>query len=243
MPYFRRRFRRRAPRRRTAISRFRRANTVNERRNNAVIPRSVSSYRGEMTIRRVRYAIGNTGGYATTMTSSSGALASTYVLRANDLYDPDFTNTGHQARGFDQIIAMFRNFCVLGSKIVTYWGYGQGSATSYDMNCSVILKDGTTAMSNAQDIMEHPRVRSRILTAEVGDRLRIVHKYSWRINSIRNPLDNDKLWGTSAQSPTEGWYYHLNAYTNDGTSSETASVSGYIDFTVAFFHAQQPSAS
>lgn len=235
-----RRFRR--PRRSTT-RRFRKSTSLSQSRVNAVIPRSVGSFRGEITIRKLRYAIGATGGYSTTMASTTGGLATTYVLRANDVYDPDYTNAGHQPRGFDQIIAMFRNFCVLGSKIVTTWGYGQGSATSHDMNCSIILKDGTSAMADAEDIMEHPRVKSKIMTAEVGDRVRITHKYTWRLNGIRDPLDMTTLWGTSAAAPTEGWYYHLNAFCNDGTNSEAAHVSGYIDYTVAFIHAQQPASS
>lgn len=244
MPFvFRRRPRRTRRFRRSATSRFRRANTINQSRANRVIPRSVASYRGEIAIRKMRYALGSTGGIATSMSSSTGALANSQVYRANDVYDPDYTNAGHQPRGFDQYIAMFRNFMVLGSKIVTTWGYGQGSSTSHDMNVSVILKDGTSVMSDAEDIMEHPRVHYKIMTAEVGDKIRIIHKYSWRLNGIRNPLDNDKLWGTSAAAPTEGWYYHLNAFTNDGASSEIAFFSGYIDYTVAFFHATQPASS
>lgn len=244
MPLHRRRFRRRYRRpRRGALARFRKANTINESRVNRVIPRSVGSFRGEIVVRKMRYALGATGGISTTMSSTTGALATTQVYRANDVYDPDYSNAGHQPRGFDQIVAMFRNFVVLGSKIVTTWGYGQGSATSHDMNCSIILKDGTSAMSDAEDIMEHPRVKHKIMTAEVGDKIQIVHKYSWRLNGIRNPLDMTTLWGSSAASPTEGWFYHLNAFTNDGTNSELAHFSGYIDYTVAFFHAQQPSSS
>lgn len=40
-----------------------------------------------------------------------------HVFRANDLYDPDLTSVGHQPRGFDQLMAAYRSFTVIGSKI------------------------------------------------------------------------------------------------------------------------------
>lgn len=38
-------------------------------------------------------------------------------FRANDMYDPDFTGGGHQPSGFDQLMAWYDHFTVVGSKI------------------------------------------------------------------------------------------------------------------------------
>lgn len=36
----------------------------------------------------------------------------TYVFRANSLFDPDYTSTGHQPYGFDQLTVMYNHYCV-----------------------------------------------------------------------------------------------------------------------------------
>lgn len=203
------------------------------------VPRSLRSIRGEHEVHKLRFAIN--GGTMFQLTSTSGALATPKVYRANDVYDPYFTGAGSQPRQFDQIMARFRHFVVLGSKIVTIWSYGVGSSTSNSMTCALTLKDGTTAISDAKDLIEHPRSRFKTISAET-DSCTVVSKYSWRINGISAPLDDNSLWGTVAASPTSQYYYHLNAYSPNG-GTEDAWVTGYIDYTVVFFQAIEPAAS
>lgn len=57
-------------------------------------------------------------------------LASDYVFRGNDLYDPDYTGTGAQPLYFDQLIAM--------------WGYFSVRSSKIDIDCS---NDSTVAVS------------------------------------------------------------------------------------------------
>lgn len=40
-----------------------------------------------------------------------------YTFRLNSLYDPDYTGTGAQPYGFDQLSAFYNNYCVTGSSI------------------------------------------------------------------------------------------------------------------------------
>jgi hypothetical protein len=56
--------------------------------------------------------------YSTTfqLVCTAGAAA-TYVFRANDLFDPDYTGTGHQPMGFDQMILFYNHFVVTKAKI------------------------------------------------------------------------------------------------------------------------------
>lgn len=46
----------------------------------------------------------------------TGSLAQTYVWRANALFDPDFTGSGHQPRGFDQYGAIWLRYYVYACK-------------------------------------------------------------------------------------------------------------------------------
>lgn len=42
----------------------------------------------------------------------TGLTGNEYAFRLNSLFDPNFTGTGHQPRGFDQMAALYANYCV-----------------------------------------------------------------------------------------------------------------------------------
>lgn len=42
----------------------------------------------------------------------TGLTGSEYAFRLNSLFDPNFTGVGHQPRGFDQMAALYANYCV-----------------------------------------------------------------------------------------------------------------------------------
>jgi len=41
-----------------------------------------------------------------------------YVFAANGMYDPNITGTGHQPKGFDQLMLFFQHYQVLGARIL-----------------------------------------------------------------------------------------------------------------------------
>jgi len=206
---------------------------------NYKVPRSVRAFRGEHVIRKLRFAL-NEGAYHT-MLSTSGGVSSDWVYRANDLFDPYVGAGGQQPRCFDQLMTMYRNFAVLGSKIVYSIGYSIGSSTSNDMIVATVLGDFATAPANTQDIMEHPRRHYKMLTAN-QDKLTMVRKYSWKINGSKDIMDNDDLWGSASGTPSKQWNYHIQAWCPGG-NTDSAYVMGYIDYCVIFFHPIQPTAS
>lgn len=239
VPYRRRytrfsRFRRPFRRSRRPFRRFTRRRPVGM----PFVPRSIYSSQKEFIIRKLRFATSS----AQDITSTSGALSGDIVYRANDLYDPLEAAGGGQPRCFDEIMSLYRYFVVLGSKITMHVGYGAGSATSMDITLLCNLKDGTTAFTTAQEALEHPRVKFCTISASNSSKT-LVHKYSWKIHGCRDPIDCEDLWGTSSASPTRQWYWHVNAYTNDGTSTEAVYYTYVIEYTAAFFHSIEPSAS
>lgn len=52
----------------------------------------------------------------TNVTSTSGVIGSK-VFRANSIFDPDYTGTGHQPMGHDTWESLYNHYVVLGSKI------------------------------------------------------------------------------------------------------------------------------
>jgi len=50
--------------------------------------------------------------YVLTAESTTGLTGTEYAIRLNSLFDPEFTAVGHQPRGFDQMAAMMKRYCV-----------------------------------------------------------------------------------------------------------------------------------
>lgn len=67
-----------------------------------------------------------------TLQSTSGGVGGN-IFRMNSLYDPDFTNLGHQPLYFDQIAVVYQKFTVLSAKLtVTFTPLG------HDIDASVV---------------------------------------------------------------------------------------------------------
>lgn len=161
------------------------------------------------TLRRLRY------NDSAVLTSTTGSVAS-YVLRANDLYDPDFTGTGHQPMGFDQMMVFYNHFTVVRSRLtVSFENYSLAAAA----HCIVRADGDSTSMT----------VPSRI--QELGGLVEIVCEYKQASGSNKTAvLDIDvakfqgvsrsaltadpSLQGSSGASPQEIVYYHIEMWNN-----------------------------
>lgn len=107
-----------------------------------------------------------TYGEAFTFGSISGSTPEYKVFRANSIYDPNFTDVGHQPRYFDQISALYKYYHVEASRI------------SISCNCSsdqgglvpFISTDSTTDSlsipTSFSDCVEFPNIISRLSAAE-----------------------------------------------------------------------------
>lgn len=89
----------------------------------------------------------------------SGALAgslATYIIRANSCFDPDFTGVGHQPMGFDQLMAIYERYCVVGTKfklVGTNRSSTQSITFGYQVNDAAAVAAGssfTTAVEQGQ---------------------------------------------------------------------------------------------
>jgi len=86
---------------------------------------------------------------------ASGASVS-YEFRANDVYDPDLTGSGHQPMGFDQMAALYDHFTVLGSTCkVSFAPFATGTNAIPPM-IGLRLADtsGTTSSRQIEELVE-----------------------------------------------------------------------------------------
>lgn len=167
--------------------------------------------------------------------SPSTAPFGTYVFSCNNLYDPDFTATGTQPLYFDQLMAIYDHYTVIGSKI-TYRIIPRGTTVQEPFRiCSWINDDTTAASSDIDVISQQPGSKVRLCTGGLNPSQIIVsNKWSAKKYFGGSSLANTSLQGTAAAGPAEQSYYYLNLRTMDGVATTTMWVVVEISYVAVF---------
>lgn len=134
---------------------------------------------------------------------------STYIFRANSLYDPDYSSVGHSVRGFDQLMTLYDHYTVIGSKITLKLGTDTGLTTS--LIAGIALRDSVTVPSDVVDYIEGRNVR-HIMMSHNNDSRTVSQKFSCkRFLGVSHPLAEKDVQGSVSSNPSEQAYFHLFA--------------------------------
>lgn len=166
--------------------------------------------------------------YATTfsMDAAAGSYAQ-YAFRLNSLYDPDLTGTGHQPFGFDEMMAYYQRYTVIGAKVSCSFDYRtDADSTQKSWVCSYLedtddLKADTP--TSYQDFQEMPGIQFResnpdgavILNRRVG------MKKFFRTKGIL-PQSGQDFSGTSTTNPARGCDLYFRAVGHDSANEPDA---------------------
>ncbi len=164
------------------------------------------------------------------------------VFRANDLYDPDVTVTGHQPRGFDEIMPLYDHFCVVGSKISV--NFQPASATALPWICGIALLDNTTLLTTPTSYMESRNVVWKTMNS-VSNGVTVSKTFSAKKFFTKpHPLSVDSLRGNNSSSPTEGAYYHVFvAGIGVGSDAGITQNSAMLNYSAIFSEPKNPGIS
>lgn len=168
------------------------------------------------------------------LNASLGSMA-VYNISANDLYDPNRTGTGHQPIGFDQMMSMYEQFCVVRSHIkVTFINAGDDAA-----RVSIILSPDTQVPPSITAAMENGLLTTSVIcgsgTSAGNERIKTlqltcdVPKYFGKPYSaiIADPLQS----GNISSSPAEQVYFQVLVW-DPFTTAVDATVA--LDITVSY---------
>lgn len=140
-------------------------------------------------------------------------------IRANDLYDPEVDLGGQQPMGFDQWMANYDHFCVVGSKIrVQFINPNTGSFTPG--MCGIMLSDavrvGGAGMNTLESILENKNGTRASLTGIAGtsqfnscSTCVKTCKFSARKFFGHKVVGEDQYRGNAAASPAEQALYEI----------------------------------
>lgn len=163
------------------------------------------------TVRKLRYST------SVALVATSGVVVS-QVFRANDLFDPDFTGTGHQPMGFDQLMLWYNHFTVMEATITVSFK----NTLTVPGTCSLRVDGDSTALTVIDRILElggcvfdtlggfGDTTKKLVLRADIG-KLQGVN---------RSALTADvSLQGSSSASPVECTYFHVQYWNSSGVTS------------------------
>ncbi len=191
-----------------------------------------------------------------------GAPAS-FLFHCNGLYDPNHTGTGHQPHGFDQLMALYKNYQVLSSTIeavmfpqltptsvLTTSGTGGGTINAQHLSTflAIAVRDTANLMTGGltvnTDILERPNVKVKFANSN-SEPLTI--RSSWSMPQWYGKtkgLDDADSTGNAGANPVEGVYYHIIFGPNDGsTNLESHKFMARMKFKVRFFNPVDASGS
>lgn len=139
--------------------------------------------------------------------------AANFTFSANGMFQPTITagSVGaHQPYGFDQFMAQYNFYMVIGSKITVTWSLGQpGDAVTNNLMCGVFLKDDITVITDPLLLRENGHSRWTTITDSIHPK-RSVKKFSAkRFFNVKDIKDNAEYAGTAEGNPLQSAYYHL----------------------------------
>lgn len=133
-----------------------------------------------------------------------------HTFRANSLFDPDHTSTGHQPLGFDQWMTFYNRFTVIGAKITAVFATNDAANNTALQVSGIILRNTTGALGSTDQIMEQPDCNYKYLgqPTSANGIVRVSKSFSakkWF--TVKDVLDEDDLSGDASTDPVEQAYF------------------------------------
>ena len=159
-----------------------------------------------------------------------------HVYRANDLFDPNFTGIGHQPRGFDEWMQLYKKFVVTKAKLTVHAkllenlvGAIIGVTVATDAKTSADLRDYTEGRYTVYKVVNSENA------VEVTQEFDL---QNWKPTKI---FSDEGVHGTASNSPTDVWYFNVFA-ANLQNGPDLGNIPLYvtIEYEATFFDPIEP---
>jgi len=154
-------------------------------------------------------------------------VATGKVFRLNAPYDPNLTDTGHQALGFDQWAAFYQRYTVLSAKISV-------STASIDTAikagvCGIVVHSANLpSTTDIAGLSEDQDAVHGFVSADGTPTMLVKSVDVGKWFSISNPMEDDTLQAPVTSLPSRA----LNAYVWQAVAPGTVTVGGVLSYVV-----------
>jgi hypothetical protein len=165
-----------------------------------------------------------------THTHTSGALQ-TWLFRGNSVYDPDYTYTGHQPSGFDELAAFYQYYRVEASKIDVHT-----SSFTTDIPQIVCVRPvrEIESQTNWSAPVESTRsVYATLATINIPSTELRNHATVKSLYSGQESKDQD-FGALVTANPAKVWYWEIITQTCNKASTASVILTVFIEYDVIF---------
>lgn len=172
-----------------------------------------------------------------TLNVTGGTLTSRQ-FRANGMYDPTVAVGGHQPMYFDQMMAIYNHWVVMGLKCTFHIAPqlvsgGTNPGLEYATRVVGYLNDDSTITPTTYDmLLEQHGAEGKFYSIGANDSKQIDLFYSARA-AFGDPIGNSDLRGNATADPTEQQIFTLVAY-SEPTLNVALSVTCVIEYVAVF---------
>lgn len=167
-----------------------------------------------------------------TLNTGAGGIITYYNFNANSVYDPNSTGTGHQPMYFDQLMAIYDHYCVIGSKI-TVKVVKTDSAVAAPSTWGIYINDDSTGAADLKAALEQTSGKHKVITVS-EPRCILTHKWSAKKAFGGSVLANTELQGTASANPTEYQCYTLWVDSSTSATQTTHEIDVEIEYIVVY---------
>ncbi len=134
----------------------------------------------------------------------------TYIFRTNDIFDPNFTATGHQPYGHDTLALVYTKYKVLSSKITVHFA-ATGIGNSHNGIASIQVKTTSTAEPNPTLTCEQPETTYKAIGPEDSNKGLVTLSKTFNTNRFfgRSDVQGRNLSAAFGVSPVTQAFYHV----------------------------------
>lgn len=167
------------------------------------------------------------------LTNTAGVFNS-YFFSANGLFDPNSTGTGHQPMYYDQLVALYNHYVVVGAKCV--FKFTPTGVTTQSIRACCTLEDQGSLSATSLDMLgENTQARGQFfLPAGNNVAGRRTLKYSAKKMFGKSIMANSNLRGSASTNPSEGAFFCF-ASQGDGVASTGLNVIAEITYSTVWF--------
>lgn len=159
--------------------------------------------------------------YETIDINSAAGSTAIVSFRANGMYDPNYTGTGHQPLYFDQMNAIYNHWTVIGSKITVNCAHAATSNTNSTV--CLYLNDDTTVTPVLNSLIEQSKAKYVVMPVSNVDPYRLTMGWSLKkeFGTSKGCLINTTMGGTATADPTEQSIYTVAIFPQNVSSTQT----------------------